>query len=315
MTTGLDRNESISNASVLVTGATGFIGRELVRKLVENGQAVRALSRSGLAASQVEGIAAEITDIAALRAAMEGVNVVYHLAGVGSPSSPFSDLDEIYQVNVVGTLNVMDAARLAGVRRVVVASSAAVYGATDSPAISEDSALAPVNPYGLTKVAQEQTCEMYSRVHGIQTVALRLFNVYGPGEDLIENNRKLIPGVLRKLLVGEPIQIYGNGCQTRDFIYIDDVVRAFIASAYFDLRDYDVINVGTGTGVAIKDVVEMMASAIGKVPTLDHQLIRQGDTGHSVADISRAKQRGIFPEVSFEDGIRKFMHPEPGGAE
>lgn len=291
----------------LVTGATGFIGRHLVEKLVHAGATVRAVSRSADTLSStpdVERVVADLYDLDSLEQVMSGVDVVYHLAGVGSPASSFADVPELFQVNAVGTHNVLEAARLSGVRRVVTASSAAVYGAIDSLAISEDAPLKPTSSYGLSKLAQEQACDMYSRVHGLETLSLRLFNVYGPGEDFSESNRKLIPMIVRKLLRSEPITLFGRGDQIRDFVYVDDVVHAMVSAAGAEVRKAIVLNIGTGIGTSAYQITQSLTTSLNKQASIDWQPARIGEVERSIAAIDLATETlGWVPMHTFESGI------------
>lgn len=312
MNSKLDRFVQGAGSTVLVTGASGFIGRRLVRKLFETGASVRTFSRGGDPSQfdRVLHFSGDVVDSASVRSALNGVETIFHLAGFGSPSTPYEYATEMYRINAAGTISMLSAAQDAGVRRVIVTSSASVYGHLDASSISEDVALEPSSPYGLTKLAQEQACRMYSREFGIETVVLRLFNVYGPGEDMTEANRKLIPSVVRRVQRNLPVQVYGDGNQTRDFIHVDDVVAAILRSAEIEVDGHLTLNIGTGIGTPIGHVIQELGNILGNRPVLDHQPLRSRETIHSVADVRLARANAIQASIPLEEGILTILDNE-----
>lgn len=288
----------------LVTGATGFIGRNLVARLVQLDSIVRVLRRTPRETRSnpfpVVDIVADLSDRAALIDAMEGVDVVYHLAGVGSPSSPEEQYPEIIDTNVTGTLNVLLAAADAGVRRVVAASSASVYGRISSPALSEDMVSQPVSLYAISKQATESMCAMVHHSRGLETVALRYFSVYGPGEDPDGTSTRLIPSLHRRLATHQPIILFGDGKQTRDFVHVDDVVTATIQAGSARALGREVINVGSGHAVSVGDVVSILSKHMETSSEIRFEPERPYEIRHSVANIAKARNLlGFTPERSF----------------
>lgn len=278
----------------LVTGGTGYIGSHLVKRLIAEGQGVRVLVRD-IESNAGDGpnavvVAASLANVGQLVDAMEGVDVVYHLAGAGSPASGADEYRTIFETNVTGTMNVLTAAVTAGVRRVVLASSASVYGRVSSTALREDMELKPVSPYAISKVTAELLCEMFHREQGLETVALRYFNVYGPGQEEEGPSTKLIPTLVQSLRNGRPITVYGDGSQKRDFVYIDDVVTGTLLAGRAEEIYHRKINIGSGQGVTIQDVITQLAEHMMVAPHIATMPSRPNDVEVSVSDVSLAKQ-------------------------
>jgi UDP-glucose 4-epimerase len=296
----------------LVTGATGFIGTYLVKELGRIGVHVRAVHRAGgdipLGVS-ADWVQADTLDPIAIENACRDVTTIFHLAGSGSPTSDPTLDEEILQTNIIGTHNVLRAARSTGVRRVVTASSAAIYGRTDSGAIGESVPPMPTTTYGFSKLADEQLCSMYASEHGLQTVALRLFNAYGGSDRKDTEDTKLIPSVTRLLHEGRSIPIYGHGDQVRDFVHVKDVVSAFLMAGKADLTGHYAINIGSGKGVSILDVVNTIASVLSVTPQLEFLPVRPGETIASVADVTFAAELlGFEASISFRKGIQEMLN-------
>ena len=300
----------------LVTGATGFIGRTVIDRLVAAGWNVRALHRGTSEISAETGVHwvnADLNNIDLLEESMQDEDVVIHLAGVGSPSWGIDQAELLFHTNVVGTLNVVEAAKRTGVKRIVSTSSASIYGNVDSDAIDETTVPAPSTSYGLSKLAQEDALKLASRTSGIETVSLRLFNVYGPGEDMSDSNRKLIPTIARNIRAGNAITVFGDGRQTRDFVHVDDVAEAIVTSASVPLSTSDVINIGTGVGTSILEVIETVAANLQTVANLQYKPARPGEVQHSVADSGKAARFGITSKVRFAEGISTVFSPTASG--
>lgn len=245
---------------VLITGGQGYIGTFLSRELLKEQFIVRTVNRSAdlsIARECLKPLRGSILDTDFLRNAMSGVETVFHLAGVGSPGSQSSDDSNMIETNVSGTLSVLRAAADSGVRRVIVASSAAVYGNVKEDPKREAMPVQPDNMYAVSKTAAEHTTNVFHQRYGIETVVARLFNVYGPRQERPGQSRMLIPSVVRCLRKHEAIEIRGEGTQTRDFIYVEDVARALLHCCLEPNLAGETINVGTGRATSIVDMVTL----------------------------------------------------------
>lgn len=308
--------------SVLVTGGAGFIGSHLAAALVENGERVRVLDSVAMGnranesanSSEIEVVEADVRDAAAVRKAVEGVDVVFHLAADASVPRSISDPGTCYDVNVTGTLNVLSAARAAGCRRLVFASSSAVYG--DDPALPKRETMLPrpVSPYASSKLAGEDLCAVFERSYGLETVALRFFNVYGPRQDPRGPYAAVIPRFVDALRAGKPVVIYGDGEQTRDFVHVDDVVRALTLAATTPGGSGGPggpggpYNVASGASVTLNRLVAVLGDILGRAVSVRHEPERPGDIRHSVADVSAIRAALAWePTVSLEDGLARTV--------
>ncbi|MCS7011119.1 MAG: NAD-dependent epimerase/dehydratase family protein, partial [Anaerolineales bacterium] len=221
----------------LVTGGAGFIGSHLVRALLERGLAVRVLDnfstgrRENLAGLPLELLEADLRDASQVRRAVEGADWVFHLAAFVSVPQSMAEPETCFSVNVGGLVNLLEACRQAGVRKVIFSSSTAVYGEPSVFPTPEDAPLSPLSPYALSKQIGEQYMRFYSRVFGLPTLSLRYYNVYGPRQRPDSDYAAAIPIFARRLLTGQPLTIYGDGRQSRDFIFVEDVVRANLLAA------------------------------------------------------------------------------------
>src|SRR5215211_2521651 len=263
----------------LVTGGAGFIGSHLVTRLIEQGEVVRVFDNFSTGTAENLGalwdrvilVEGDLRDQDAVRHAVDGAHVVFHQAALSSVQRSIEDPHTTLEVNVTGTLNVLEAARDAGCQRVVFASSASVYG--DAPGLPKTEAMAPrpLSPYAISKLAGEQLCSMFTRVHGLETVALRYFNAFGPRQDPSSPYSGVITHFLHALRAGVPPVIYGDGEQSRDFIYVDNVVEANLRAAVVDAAAGGVFNVASGQAVALNDLLRMMAEVIGVDARADHE--------------------------------------------
>jgi UDP-glucose 4-epimerase len=298
---------------VLVTGGAGFIGSNLVRTVREaTGADVVVLDnlssgyRENLDGQRVTFIQGDVRDAEAVRSAIDGCDTVFHLAAsVGNTRSidhPVTDSE----INVLGTLQVLEAARHAGAGKVVYSSSAGIFGELKTLPIREDHPIDPDTPYGASKLAGEKLCLAYAKLYPIECVALRYFNVYGPHQryDAYGN---VIPIFAHHVLRGEPITIYGDGEQTRDFVNVRDVAAANLAAA----RTAGVsgaFNVASGTRITINRLADLVVAASGRHGDVVHGDPRKGDVRHSLADISAARQAfGYEPRVTLEAGLPEYM--------
>ena len=300
----------------LVTGAAGFIGSNLVAALVARGDSVRAFDNLatghwGLVrrlvadASKVEAITADIRDVVAMARAMEGVEFVFHQAALGSVPRSVENPAESDEVNVHGSVVVLDAARRAGVRRVIFAASSAAYGDTPTLPKREDMPTGPLSPYAVSKVAGEQYFRVFATLYGMETLSLRYFNVFGQNQLPEGPYAAAIPRFVRAALAEEPITIFGDGEQTRDFCFIANVVNAnLLAAATPRKLEGQVINIAGGRRISLNDLVKEIGRVLGKKLDVRYLDPRPGDVRHSLADITRAKELlGYEPTVTWENGI------------
>jgi UDP-N-acetylglucosamine/UDP-N-acetyl-alpha-D-glucosaminouronate 4-epimerase len=291
----------------LVTGGGGFIGHHLVRRLVADGHDVRVLDNfstgrrerlEGLDVGLVEG---DLRSYERANTAVRGTDVVFHLGAL--PSVPRSVQDPLTTsaVNVEGTLNVLLAARDDDVRRVVFASSSSVYGASPSLPKTESDQPLPISPYGVSKVAAEHFCRTFTTVYGLETVSLRLFNVFGPGQDPLSQYAAVVPRFIAALGSGNRPIVYGDGKQTRDFTYVDDVVEAFVLAAAAPAAAGEVINVCAGRETSLLALLEILSNLLGIDADPLFEPARAGEVQASHGDRSKAaallgwKPRWAFP--------------------
>ena len=300
--------------TALVTGAAGFIAGHLTRALVNRGYAVRALDNlSGGSWSTLDDLGdritrltADVTDPAALRTAAEGVDVVFHHAALVSvPQSVERPLD-YNAVCAGGTLAVLEAARAAGAR-VVYASSSACYGENPAQPKVETMLPAPISPYAVAKYAGELYVSAYAALHGMKTVSLRYFNVFGAGQNPKSQYGAAIPSILSRMLRGERPTVYGDGGQTRDFCHIDNVVNANLLAAEADVKG-EALNIGCGRRTSVNEIVEQANALLGTDLPPEYRPARPGDVRDSLADISLAEGViGYRPMVYFEEGLERSI--------
>jgi UDP-glucose 4-epimerase len=306
----------MSLTSALVTGGAGFIGSHLVETLVAGGCRVSVLDNlsSGKLANldpvahRIRLIRGDIRDPAALEEAAAGCEVVFHLAAVVSVPQTTEDPLGSAAVNETGSLQALEAARSARARRLVFASSSAVYG--DEPTLPkrEDLPARPLTPYAVQKLAVEYYLRVYQSIYGLETAGLRFFNIFGPRQDPSSPYSGVISLFMTQALKGEPPVIYGDGRQSRDFVFVEDAVRALIAAATSPSAPGKVFNVGTGKSVTINGLWEAIATLSGSGVSPVHGLPRPGDVPHSVAAIDCARaDLGFVPGVSFEQGLKMTM--------
>ncbi len=306
-------------AHYLVTGGAGFIGSNLVGALLEQGHTVRVLDnfstgkRENLApyGSRVEVIEGDLTDLDAVRRAVQGVDVVLHQGALASVPRSIEDPISSNEANVKGTLHVLLAAKDAGVKRVVYASSSSVYGdqAVTEPKV-ETMTPQPISPYAVSKLSGEQYCQVFYEVYGLETVSLRYFNVFGPRQDPHSEYAAVIPKFITCMLEGQRPTIFGDGEQTRDFTYIGNVIKGNLlaATAPAERIAGQVFNMATGAQISLNGLVEMLQEITGQNIAPVHAPPRTGDIKHSRADIEKARRLlGYEPEVSFLEGLRQTV--------
>jgi len=301
---------------VLVTGGAGFIGSHLAERLLGEGHEVRVLDnfstgrRENLEAvlSQVDLIEGDIRDPGLVRRAMRGVEVVFHQAALRSVPHSVDHPGPTNEVNVGGTLNVLLAARDSGVRRVVYASSSSVYGNSRQLPKRESQTPRPVSPYAVTKLAGEMYCSTFYQLYGLETISLRYFNVFGPRQDPDSPYAAVIPRFMAALLRREAPIIYGDGLQTRDFTYIENVVQANILALRASAGLGEAFNVACGERVSVLHLAHSLMALLEAPVEPVHTAPRPGDVRHTLADISRARRiLGYRPSVDFETGLRQTV--------
>ncbi|MBC7185488.1 MAG: SDR family oxidoreductase [Calditrichaeota bacterium] len=325
-------------AHYLVTGGGGFIGSHLVEELLRRGNRVRVLDnfatgkRENIAAllaalrdeqpqvdfaGRLEVVEGDVRSYHIVREAVEGVDFVLHQAAL--PSVPRSVKDPITsnEVNVVGTLNILNAAKETGVRRIVYASSSSIYGDLETLPKTEDMLPKPLSPYAVSKLAGEKYCQVFTRLYGLETVCLRYFNVFGPRQDPASQYSAVIPKFIRLIAQGERPTVYGDGSQSRDFTYVGNVVQANLLACEAAPEECsgEVFNIAYGRRVTINELVRVLNELLGRNVEPIYAEPRLGDVKHSLANIGKARQYlGYNPEIDFAEGLRRcvafFMRQE-----
>lgn len=300
----------------LVTGGAGFIGSNICKKLVEQGCFVRVVDnlltgkKSNLAgiAEKVEFIEADMGDREVACAATKDVDIVLHQGALSSVPRSLSEPEATHKHCASATLVLLLAARDAGVKRFVYASSSSVYG--DSPTMPkvETMPTMPLSPYAVAKLTGENYSSVFYKVFGLETISLRYFNVFGPNQDPTSQYAAAIPAFVTAILKGQPPTIYGDGEQSRDFTYIDNVVEANLLAARAKKTEGDVINTAAGSAITINKVIDMINELTGKNIRPVYTNPRPGDVKHSLADINLAKKTiGYQPTVTFKEGLAKSI--------
>jgi nucleoside-diphosphate-sugar epimerase len=304
-------------AKYLVTGAAGFIGRSIAAELLKRGEAVRGIDnlitgkRENLAGiGAMEFIEGDLADAAACAEACKGVEVVFHEAALASVPRAVADQVSTNVNCVNATLNVLVAARDAGVRRVIYAGSSSAYGDTPTLPKQEDMTPSPISPYAVAKLAGEHYMTSFTRVYGLETVTLRYFNVFGPYQDPMSHYSGVLAIFCRKMLRGEQPTIYGDGEQSRDFTYIDNVVHANLLAveAPAEKVSGQMMNAATGSRITLNQTFRILSDLTGYKGEPAYGPARTGDIKDSLADIEKAKDRlGYQPLVDFREGLRRTV--------
>jgi UDP-glucose 4-epimerase len=303
----------------LVTGGAGFIGSHLTARLLAEGGRVRVLDNfstgslsnlpaTGADTANLEIIRGDIRDLQAVERAAAGASVIFHQAAMRSVPRSVADPLGANEHNVTGTLQVFEAARRTGVRRVVYASSSSVYGDCPDLPQREDQPPVPISPYAVSKLAGEQYGRVWHRLYGVETVGLRYFNVFGPRQDPASEYAAVIPKFILWALRGEPMEVHGDGRQSRDFTYIDNVVDANLLAARAPDVGGTVFNVGCGERTSLLEIIERLEKILGQALARRHTPNRAGDIVHTLADVSRGKRLLRYaPVVGFDEGLARTV--------
>ena len=300
----------------LVTGGAGFIGSNIAHELIKRGEQVRIIDnfstgfRSNLIEIQdsIELIDGDIRDFWTVREAVEGIDYILHQAAL--PSVPRSIANPLTSnnVNVDGTLNLLEAARMANVKRFVTASSSAVYGDTPVLPKHEEMKRNPLSPYAITKLTNEEYCRVYYELYGLETVCLRYFNIFGPRQDPNSQYSAVIPKFISALRSDKAPIVYGDGEQSRDFTYIANTVDANLLATISESAPGNIYNIACGGQFTLNTLLDMLREIIGADTKAQYDPIRKGDILHSFADISKAENDLNYkPKVGFKDGLKKTV--------
>ena len=303
---------------LLVTGGAGFIGSHLVERLLADGHTVRILDdfstgrRENLAFAKtgapLEIVTGDVRDARAVADAVAGMDGVFHEAALVSIPRSVDAPELSCDINALGTARVLDAARRGGVRRVVFASSAAVYGETAAVPVSEQATTAPLSPYGLDKLYTERLAALHHTLHGLEAVPLRYFNVFGPRQDPSSPYSGVISIFVARMLAVAPITLHGDGELTRDFVYVADVVEANMLARFAAYGGPAPLNVGGGGRTSLNALLAMLAEILGVTPTISRSSPRAGDIRHSGADISAIRAAlGYTPRWTTRAGLEALI--------
>jgi nucleoside-diphosphate-sugar epimerase len=304
----------MAKQTYLVTGGAGFIGSHLAERLVRDGHHVRVLDdfssgkESNLESfrSEIDVVRGDIREAAIVKEAMRGVDIVFHEAALGSVPRSVADPLTTHEVNMTGTLNVLLAARDAGVKRVVYASSSSVYGETPVLPKKEDMTPQPLSPYALSKLVGEHYASVFKHVYSFEVVALRYFNIFGPRQDPESQYAAVIPRFITALLEGKPPVVYGDGLQSRDFTYVDNVVEANLLASEAGNAAGKAFNVACGGRYTLLELLALLKEILGSEIEPIHEAARAGDVRDSQAAIEAAQQAlGYHVSVDFDEGLRR----------
>lgn len=300
----------------LVTGGAGFIGSNLVDSLLKRGESVRVLDnlstgkRENIAPylDRIEFLEADLRDMDACRRAVEGVDYVLHQAALASVPRSVSDPLMSNEVNVTGTLQLLLAARDARVKRLVFAASSSAYG--DTPTLPKEESMAPhpLSPYAINKLAGEEYCKVFHSLYGLETVALRYFNVFGPRQDPESQYAAVVPKFITSLLSGKRPRIFGDGEQSRDFTYVENVVEANLLATQAPEAAGQMMNIACGERMTLNELAEFLRQELKSPLEAEHVAPRPGDILHSWANIDRARRLLDFkPKVAVREGLRRTL--------
>jgi UDP-glucose 4-epimerase len=301
---------------LLITGGAGFIGSNLARRALSSPEVDRVVvlddlstgARENLAGLDVDLVEGSVTDPATLERAVAGVDAVVHLAALASVPASIDDPLGCHEVNATGTLLLLEACRRQGIRQVVAASSSAVYGSNPAPLKHEREWVRPLSPYAVSKLATEQYLLIYQTCYDLSTVAFRFFNVYGPGQAAGHVYAAVIPLFIDALLAGRPLTVYGDGRQTRDFVFVGTVCEILLGASLRGLSHPEPVNVALNTETSLLELIAELEAVSGLTAEVDFRPPRAGDVRHSRADDTSL--RALFPDLqpmALRDGLRAVL--------
>ncbi|MBH3386436.1 NAD-dependent epimerase/dehydratase family protein [Pseudomonas juntendi] len=307
------------DAPILITGGAGFIGSHLADALLASGRTVRVLdnlstgkrSNLQLANPRLQLIEGDVADAVLVAQAVSGCQAVVHLAAVASVQASVDDPVRTHQSNFIGTLNVCEAMRLAGVKRVLFASSAAVYGNNgEGASIAEDTPKAPLTPYASDKLASEYYLDFYQRQHGVEPVVFRFFNIYGPRQDPSSPYSGVISIFAGRSQKSLPVSVFGDGEQTRDFVFVSDLIKLLMQGLERPGAVTGAVNVGLNQATSLNQVLAALSQVLGKTPEVNYQPARPGDIRHSRANNQRLLSMFELPEPTpISEGLAQLLTP------
>ncbi|MNZ37586.1 UDP-glucose 4-epimerase [compost metagenome] len=307
----------MADAPILITGGAGFIGSHLCDALLDKGYAVRILDdfstgqRGNLQVGhpRLELVEGDVADAGLVTQVAAGCSAVVHLAAVASVQASVEDPVRTHQSNFIGTLNVCEAMRVHGLRRVLFASSAAVYGNNgEGESIAEDTPKAPLTPYAVDKLASEQYLDFYRRQHGLEPVVFRFFNIFGPRQDPSSPYSGVISIFSERAVKGLPITVFGDGEQTRDFLYVGDLVQVMVQALEQPQVEEGAVNIGLNQAMSLNQLLAALEKVVGSLPAVSYVAARSGDIRHSRADNQRLLARFEFPQATpMVEGLAKLL--------
>jgi nucleoside-diphosphate-sugar epimerase len=301
--------------SCLVTGGAGFVGSHLVAQLIAKGCKVRVLDN--LSTGKIENILphqhdiqfikGDIRDLNVVKAACEGIEVVLHHAAIASVAQSIKDPHSTHEVNVNGTFNILEGARYTGVKKIIFASTAAVYGVNSQFPTTEESPFNPISPYGLSKLIGEQYCELYSTLYAMDITCFRYFNIYGPRQNTDSQYSGVISTFFKTIISGESPILYGDGQQSRDFVHVDDVTQACLLALTLPSNGFGVYNVASGISYSVLDILNWLKRHVGHEFEIQNRPDRRGDIRHSTTKIDKIKTAlGFEPQKQFYQGLKEL---------
>jgi UDP-glucose 4-epimerase len=305
----------LKNKKIVITGGAGFIGSNLARSLCEENEVIvidnlltgRYENISGIA-DQIKFVRDDVNNLDMLMSELQSVDYVLHQAALPSVQRSVDDPVTTNRNNIDGMLNVLVAARDCGVKRVVFASSSAIYGDASEMPLRETAPPKPMSPYAVTKLAGEHYCKVFHEVYGLEAVSLRYFNVFGPGQDPSSEYAAVIPKFIKAVKTGGQPVVYGDGGQTRDFVFVADVVRANILACVAPKAAGKAFNIAAGKGISLNQILNTLRIVTSTKNNPIYADPRPGDIRDSVADISLAKEILVYePEVGVEKGLRAML--------
>jgi nucleoside-diphosphate-sugar epimerase len=300
----------------LITGGAGFIGSHLVKRVLGTGGIVRVVDNLSTGSAErlsnirdsVQLLTGDLADESVAAEAVKGMDYVLHQAAVPSVQRSVVDAVGTNRSNVTATLNLLENCRKGGIRRFVYAASSSAYGDTEVLPKNEEMPTNPLSPYALQKWVGERYCKLYHELYGLETVSLRYFNVFGPGQDPYSEYSAVIPKFTTKLLAKEPITVYGDGEQSRDFTYIDNVIEANLLALGAPNAPGEVCNIGCGQRVSLNELIRILEELLGVRAEVTYAPAKAGDVRHSLADITKATRvLGYVPKMKIEEGLRRTV--------